>query len=410
MADLIVSSTTNTREEMQQAIDMPDRGVSRGEVRAAVTPSKAETTPVVASGQPAAVETTPVVESPVTEVPAAVVPAVETVAATAEAAEPVAEPKESAVDGEELGRKARRRINRLVGEREHFKARNAVLEEEVARLRAAPTTTLPPAVPVTTPVAVAEPSVPATADMTMPDVATLRATAEAAIGPQPKADDFDTHEEYLTAISTHAARVGARMEVERGVVLDRQRREAENQQAIQAQREASTRQAVKRFDAGVMEAQTKYADFDQVMETAKELPLSPVMQRAIFREAPASDPVKGYDMAYYFASHQDEAKDISAMPPDEALEEIGAIRERLRREPPVVPATADTTTVAVASGQPVAAAAPVVTPVVSRTPKPITPVGARSTSTAPVNLESLPYPEFVALRNRQDAERLAARR
>lgn len=145
----------------------------------------------------------------------------------------------------------------------------------------------------------------------------IKAQAEQSSTP-PKESSFTDYNEYLIALGAYQAARGWD---------ERQSREAEEQvsqhdqrlQAVERQRQAELAQE---WAAQVEDAQTRYADFDRVVND----PNLPIAQHVAGMIQTADN---GADLAYYLGTHRDEAARISQMPPMEAARALGRIEARL---------------------------------------------------------------------------------
>lgn len=167
---------------------------------------------------------------------------------------------------------------------------------------------------------------------------------------EPKREAFESYEDYLRALG----RFEARLEAKRAA-------EENGKRAQLMQAEAYQRQLAERFQKQIPEARKKYADFDEVVESA-EIAMTPVMQRAIME----SDMV--HDVNYFLAKNPAEAERISVLPPLAQVREIGRIEAKLASAP-----------------------APVVKP--SSAPEPITPVKGASTPSGDLD-DKIPIAEW----------------
>ncbi len=166
-----------------------------------------------------------------------------------------------------------------------------------------------------------------------------------------------------------------------------------------------------RFADSRTAAAARYPDFETTLSGAKDLPMSPVMESFVV-ESPV-----GNDIAYYLAKNPDEAKDLAALPLDQARYEMSKLEGFVERSMKTAPAPAaaapapaapaaqpegtPATVIPIIHSQPRAAAAPALA-------APIQPVGGRSTGVS-MSDENLPYQEWKAKRDRQEMERRRAR-
>jgi molybdopterin-guanine dinucleotide biosynthesis protein len=180
--------------------------------------------------------------------------------------------------------------------------------------------------------------------------------------PQPGAitpENYATHEEYLAALVESRARAIFDQEM---ATRDQRRIEAERQQRVIEAEQVHARR--------VAEAQERYEDWDEVMENAT-FPVDAALLEGL-RESDM-----GPDLAYYLATHQQEAKKFQGMTPLAISRALGRLEAKLEAdrhsseaqasvEPP--PPTIATTRQTIRQPSP--------------RPQPLTPVGSVAGSTA----------------------------
>lgn len=125
---------------------------------------------------------------------------------------------------------------------------------------------------------------------------------------KPKADDFDTHEEYVEALTDWKLE---QKEVER----ERLAKEKSAKDDYQKQ--------VESFQSKVKDFEKDHDDFQDVMSEVDDIPLSFSLQDAIL----TSD--IGPAIMYELAKNREELERISALGPVQAAREIGKIEARL---------------------------------------------------------------------------------
>lgn len=214
---------------------------------------------------------------------------------------PPADPEVKEKSGVEL------RINQLTRERYEEKARADQLAEELARIKA-----IAPEAPPSTPQAA--PAAPAV-DATPPEPTRAK----------PVEDDFPTFTEYMEALTDWKleqttvqteARVMKRLEAER---------EAAARQQWEAQRARDLSAAEAAYHERIAKAKEQYADYNDVLETAKSLPVTPEIQLVI-----QNSPV-GVDLGYHLMKNPGELDRINRLPPAAQFIELGkleALQER----------------------------------------------------------------------------------
>lgn len=140
----------------------------------------------------------------------------------------------------------------------------------------------------------------------------------------PKADQFNSQEEYLEALAERKA--------------DERFNAWQQKQAAEQQQAAAAKQATDDL-AGLRSAgQAKYADFGAVIDTP-DLPVTEAMVSAML----AVD--GGHEIAYHLGKNPAEAHRIAMLPPTSQAREIGQLAKRLAAPAPQVnlPATLTTT-------------------------------------------------------------------
>ena len=143
------------------------------------------------------------------------------------------------------------------------------------------------------------------------EVASLKAANKADADTPPKEEDFEDHDEFIVALSTHTAKQAIRQE-------EAERRETE----VQTQRETVAADKAERFKASIAEAQGKFKDYDEVALSDK-VAVSEHMMSALVE----SD--KGPELLYWLGSNLDEAKRLSQLDLPNAARELGRIEARL---------------------------------------------------------------------------------
>lgn len=268
-----------------------------------------------------------------------------------------------------IGHKAKKRIDKVTWEREEAHRRITALETEIADLKAAGKPSAK----------VEEKLEKAVADVVDPN--------------EPKAEDFETHEQWLAALTKYTTR--------KAIDEDRNRRDQEdNARYIDEQH--------KQFLAAKPDAAARYDDFDEVIAANADMPISPAMD-FVMKTSPV-----GHDIAYHLATHRAEATRIFKMVgPDQAIE-MGRLLERIERRveslgaPEAGAAEADAAADAAGdkSDDPPQKRK---TAKATEAPEPLNPVGSRSTRTTQA-LEEMSLEDFKAKRRQDELLRRRNRR
>lgn len=169
----------------------------------------------------------------------------------------------------------------------------------------------------------------------------------------PKLEDFDNFDDYIDAKADYVAT----KKINETLTEREKRQQAEQAQAAQVR-------TVEGWNKRVASATAEMPDFHDVVSNA-DVPLSRPMAEVIM----ASD--AGPKLAYYLATHQDEAEDISAMPPIAAIRALTRIEDKLAAE----------------------------TAKASKAPPPVNPVGTKAK--AERNPDDMPVDEWLKWRNKQ---------
>ena len=172
----------------------------------------------------------------------------------------------------------------------------------------------------------------------------------------PKLEDFDNFDDYITAKTEYLA--------DRKIQATLSERE---QRAAAAQAQAAQAKTAEGWQKRVAIASEEIPDFYEVVANA-DVPMTPAMQQAIVE----SD--VGPKLAYYLATHPDEAADLADLSPVAVIRALTRIEDKLAK--------------------PVKA---------SSAPDPITPVGSKAK--AEKDPSSMTDSEFAAWRKRQIAQR-----
>jgi hypothetical protein len=176
---------------------------------------------------------------------------------------------------------------------------------------------------------------------------------------RPVAEDFKSYDEYVEALVSH------RYE-------QREQAKAQAEAQKQAQAAAVTQQSA--WDERKAKVVVEHPDWEEVVGEAA-IPVSRAMHDAILTSE------HGPAIAYELASHPDEAKRISALPPLAAAREIGKLEAKFEAKPTPEPEK----------------------PKVSKAPKPPTPVTGGAKATPDIHDESFAsdYSAWEKVRNAQ---------
>jgi hypothetical protein len=174
---------------------------------------------------------------------------------------------------------------------------------------------------------------------------------------EPKLDDFDNFDAYIAA----KAEFIADRKINQTLTEREQRQQAERAQAAQ-------RHTAESWNKRVSTAEAEMPDFHDVVASS-DVPMSAPMQQAIME----SD--AGPKLAYYLATHPDEAEDIASMSPVATVRALTRIEDKLANQPMNV----------------------------SRTPAPVSPVGVKAK--ADKDPSAMSDKEFADWRRRQIAQR-----
>jgi hypothetical protein len=176
---------------------------------------------------------------------------------------------------------------------------------------------------------------------------------------RPKADNFDTQEEYIDALTDWKLDQKFKSEQEKTQKSEKEKVEMERASNWQAKMEAFTENT---------------PDFEDAMEEISDVPVSPALQEAILE----SD--IGPEILYALGKDPDEALRISKLSDYSAIKEVGKLEAKLQsknKEPKK--------------------------PIKTKAPKPISTVKGSAKVTKDINDPNLTQAEFEALRNQRSA-------
>lgn len=209
------------------------------------------------------------------------------------------EPPETPEDGEgdeepqTYGRRAQRRITRLLQDRTRLaveldqeRARNRALQQFLEPGRATEGERPPVQAPVP--------------------------TAASASSPRPRLDDYPTHEEWAEALAGWKAEQIVHATL---AARDQAEQARQHEEAAVAQRQAWQRQ--------VSHARQTYADYDDVLDQSA-VRASPLVQREVL----ASE--QGAALLYYLARHPDEAQALNTLDERALLRRMGQLEAQMQ--------------------------------------------------------------------------------
>lgn len=185
---------------------------------------------------------------------------------------------------------------------------------------------------------------------------------------KPKPEDFEDHDSYVDALTDWK--------------LDQKLKERDGK-TKEAELRTEQQKQVTTFQERVAVARTQYEDFDEVMEDAEDVPLSAAVQEVLLN----SD--QGAELMYALAKDKAELARICKLSPIQAAKELGKIEAKLMKQ-------------AETSDKQQAAAQPAKT---TQAPKPVTPVGTKSSGGTTKSPDEMSYQEFKAWRESQSKKR-----
>lgn len=177
---------------------------------------------------------------------------------------------------------------------------------------------------------------------------------------KPLPDDFDTHAEYIEAVTD--------WKVEQKLAESRKKEAAERELAARGEK-------VKSWQQRLEKAREVHEDFDEAL--AVDVPVSPAMMEGMVESE------LGAEIAYWLGKNPAEARRIAQLSPTATARELGKIEARLEtpKEEAAPAVQAKTAT--------------------SVKPKPVAPVGGRATPTAAKDPDKMSFQEFKKWRESQ---------
>lgn len=127
---------------------------------------------------------------------------------------------------------------------------------------------------------------------------------------KPKADDFNTHDEYVEALTDWKLD-------EKLAKIDAEAKETE--------RKESAKKLDEKWNQQKEDARSRYDDFDDVMENEE------IMVPAVVADTFLNSEV-GADVAYWWGTNPDKVKDLIKLSPTALAREMGKIEDRILRQ------------------------------------------------------------------------------
>jgi len=211
----------------------------------------------------------------------------------------------------------------------------------------------------------------------------LSRAIEAALGPEPSSDNFDTFEAYTKAQARWSAKA-ERFELE---AESRRANEYARRQHFEQQSRASNDAVTSAHFARIETARESIPDFDDVIAKSEDMVIPPPMRAVIMNEE------AGPYLMYHLAQYPEELERIASLPPTPQLVAMGRLIAQIGSADPGVPRGTSTRAAA---------------PKPSKLPPPPKTVGAGSAQST-VSLDDLPYDQYREIRNREERERMARR-
>lgn len=187
-------------------------------------------------------------------------------------------------------------------------------------------------------------------------------------GVKPKADDFETHESYVEALTDWKVQQ-----------YDKDREEKQNQKTVKTEFE----KRISAHQERVKEFSEKHEDFLELMEDADDVEMSIAVREVVL------DSDNGPELMYELAKNKAEYKRICALPPLAAARELGKFEARINKTSSESSAEEPKTT---------------------KAPKPITPVVGNANSGSGKKTifdPNLSQSEYEALREKQRSKKWA---
>lgn len=178
---------------------------------------------------------------------------------------------------------------------------------------------------------------------------------------KPKADDFDTHEEYVEKLATWN--------------IDQRLKEQDAKQR-ETQTKTEQQRLVDDFRSRIKTLAEKHEDFEDVMESVDDIQMSIAVQQLLL------DSKNGHELSYHLAKNREEFERICKLPPLAAAREMGKFEAKYLKAPEETEPKQIKTT---------------------KAPAPINPVGSKGSAPTVKSLSdpNLTQKEYEALRAKQ---------
>ena len=132
---------------------------------------------------------------------------------------------------------------------------------------------------------------------------------------RPKIDQYESYEEYESALDKYEEALADYKAADR---IQREKTEYIRQQELRAHEEYQTN-VRRKMDASVAEAKKVHTDFDEVLATASDVPVTPHMQLCLENaEHPG-------EIMYHLASHPDDARKMATLSPFAVTRELAVL-------------------------------------------------------------------------------------
>ena len=173
---------------------------------------------------------------------------------------------------------------------------------------------------------------------------------------KPRPQEFDTHEEYVEALTDYKI-------AQKEEQYERQSKEAESKRESEKQFQT--------FQSKVNDFKKEASDFDDVVYEVDDIPLTPLIQKAIL----TSD--IGPQLMYELAKDRERLEKIISLDQFTALKEIGKIEDRIEQRLSSKKQSKQTTT---------------------KAPPPITPLNSKTSAKVSKNPDEMSFDEYKAYR------------
>lgn len=188
------------------------------------------------------------------------------------------------------------------------------------------------------------------------------------VAKEPNPDDFEKPTDYYKAVAKYEAEK-MKETIKADLLAEQKTAKAEEVQKT----------VLTKWEATVAEARTRYKDYNEV--TGREVPLD---KDGIIQETFLTSEIGG-DLAYWWGSHEEEAKALLSLTPVARAREVGKIEARVQAELDEASKKDDKSSDNTAQAKP--------------KPKPITPVTGQGSGNVEPDEEKIPYREWADKRN-----------